>query len=255
MDSGRRSFFLRSAGVAVAVGSSAALAQQAVAQPSQAAAQAAQPDNPPAYVFFNANETAFVEAAVDRLIPADAEGPGALAAWVPHFIDLQLGGAWGAGERLYRSGPWQGGTPTQGYQLPFTPAELFRTALAALREETASRPFHQLSASAQDQFLRDLQTSDRSLGGVPAKVFFESLWALTLEGFFADPVYGGNHGMVGWKLIGFPGAYANYYHQVDQHGLAFNAAPVSLADNGHGGLQLHPDIPAHGGALPQQGGR
>jgi gluconate 2-dehydrogenase gamma chain len=86
---------------------------------------AARPDKT-IYQFFNAAEAQFIEAACERLIPADESGPGALGTGVPNYIDKQLGGAWGAGERLYRSGPWQPGTPTQGYQLPFTPAELFR---------------------------------------------------------------------------------------------------------------------------------
>jgi len=62
--------------------------------------------------------------------PAEENGPGALGAGVANYLDKQLGGAWGAGERLYRSGPWQAGTPSQGYQLPFTPAELFAIACA-----------------------------------------------------------------------------------------------------------------------------
>ena len=102
------------------------------------------PNSPPRrrpapYLFFNAEEAAFIEAACERLIPADDDGPGALEAGVPNYIDKQLGGAWGAGERLYRSGPWQPGTPSQGYQLPFTPAELFRTALRAINNELARR--------------------------------------------------------------------------------------------------------------------
>jgi gluconate 2-dehydrogenase gamma chain len=87
------------------------------------------------YLFLNSEEAAFIEAAVARLIPADSRWAGGLEAGVPNYIDKQLGGAWGAGERLYRSGPWQPGTPSQGYQLPFTPAELFRTALAAINNE------------------------------------------------------------------------------------------------------------------------
>jgi len=84
------------------------------------------------YVFFNSEEAAFIEAAVARLIPADEEWPGALEACAPNYIDKQLAGAWGAGERLYRSGPWQPGAPSQGYQLPYTPAELFRTIRTAI---------------------------------------------------------------------------------------------------------------------------
>ena len=54
---------------------------------------------------------------------------------------------------------------------------------------------------------------------MPSEVFFAHLWECTVEGFFSDPVYGGNRDMVGWRMIGFPGAYASYYELVDQHGI------------------------------------
>src|SRR3954468_24031950 len=105
-----------------AAGASAALPVAARAAPAakSAPATAASP------TFLTAPERACIEAAVARLIPSDETGPGAIEAGVPDFIDRQLGGAWGAGERLYRSGLWHAGTPQQGYQLPFTPAQLFR---------------------------------------------------------------------------------------------------------------------------------
>src|SRR5271170_6168710 len=130
------------------------------------------------YVFFNSEEAAFIEAAVARLIPADEEWPGALEACVPNYIDKQLGGAWGAGERLYRSGPWQPGTPSQGYQLPFTPAELFRTALKAINNELTrtGTPFATMNADKQDAYLRSLEVGGKDLDGVPSEVFFAALW-------------------------------------------------------------------------------
>jgi hypothetical protein len=97
----------------------------------------------------------------------------------------------GAGERLCRSGPWQPGTPSQGYQLPFTPAELFRTALAAINKSLAGRPFAMLSPEEQDAYLKGLEAGGKDLGGVRGDVFFEYLWEATLEGYFSDPVYGG----------------------------------------------------------------
>jgi gluconate 2-dehydrogenase gamma chain len=187
---------------------------------------AAQPKPRPAYTFFNANEAAFIEAAVARLIPNDELGPGALEAGVPTFIDRQLAGAWGAGERLYRSGPWREGTPSQGYQLPFTPAELFRNALRAVEPAFAKLP-----PQKQDEYLEGLEKDKRDLGGVPSRDFFDALLEITLEGFFSDPVYGGNRDMAGWKLIGFPGAYANYYELVDRHNVRFTAPPMSLGSH------------------------
>lgn len=197
------------------------------------------------YLFLNADEASFVEAAVGRLIPVDDKWGGAIEAGVPDFIDKQLGGAWGAGERLYRSGPWRAGAPTQGYQLPFTPAELFRTAIKAINNELkASKSFAAMSDSEKDEFLHGLERGGKDLDGIPSDVFFSALWAIVLEGFFSDPVYGGNRDMVAWRMIGFPGAYANYYDLVDQHGMNFDRKPTSLAEDVHGHVHVHPDIPA-----------
>jgi gluconate 2-dehydrogenase gamma chain len=185
------------------------------------------------YVFFNPAEAAFVEAAVARLIPKDETGPGALEAGVPEYIDKQLAGAWGAGERLYRSGPWHEGTPSQGYQLPYTPAELFRNAIRAVNEKHPG--FAKLSAKEQDATLDSLQKSKDGLDAV----FFQSLLAVTIEGFFGDPAYGGNRDMVAWKMIGFPGAYADFYQWIDRHGVAYTAPPTSLAQDASGRVHIH----------------
>jgi gluconate 2-dehydrogenase gamma chain len=201
---------------------------------------------PTTYLFLNNDEAAFIEAAVARLIPADPRWPGAIEAGVPNYIDKQLGGAWGAGERLYRSGPWQPGTPSQGYQLPFTPAELFRTAIAALNKELSEvgTPFAQMNADQQDAYLRSLEAGGKNLGGVPSDVFFAHLWESVVEGFLSDPVYGGNRNMVSWRMIGFPGAYASYYDLVDQNGIKLDRTPMSLAEDAHGHIHMDPGIHA-----------
>jgi gluconate 2-dehydrogenase gamma chain len=209
-----------------------------------ASAMAGGPHQQPTYLFFNVEEAAFVEAAVARLIPKDDQWGGALEAGVPNYIDKQLAGAWGAGERLYRSGPWQPGTPGQGYQLPFTPAELFRTALRAVNQQLASTPFAQMSPDQQDSYLKSLEAGGKDLGSVPSQVFFAHLWESTVEGFFSDPVYGGNRNMVSWRMIGFPGAYASYYDVVDQHGIKIDRAPMSLAEDVHGHIHVNAAIPA-----------
>ena len=210
------------------------------------AARAAWNASPTIYLFLNRDEAAFVESAVARLIPTDAQWPGALEAGVPNYIDKQLAGAWGAGERLYRSGPWRPGTPSQGYQLPFTPAELFRAALGAINRDLAraGTPFGGMPVERQDAYLRGLEAGGKDLGGVPSDVFFEHLWQCTVEGFFSDPVYGGNHDMVAWRMVGFPGAYASYYELVDQHGINIERAPTSLAEDVQGHVTMNPGIPA-----------
>lgn len=243
----RRAFF-KAAGAAVAV--------TAVDARAAAGSEASASKHPAPYSFFKPDETNFIEAAVERLIPADENGPGALEAGVPSYLDKQLGGAWGAGERLYRTGPWHPGTPTQGYQLPFTPAELFRHALRGIKADLSKRgvkSFGSMSAQEQDKYLDTLQNGDIDLDGVPSKVFFESLLGLTIEGYLSDPVYGGNKDMAAWKMIGFPGAYATYYNLVDQHGIQFNRAPMSLGEDVRGRVHLHPNIPAYGPHEVQKG--
>jgi gluconate 2-dehydrogenase gamma chain len=227
-----RRAFLQAAGTAAAA---PAIALGAPAKPATAAHDAQL-----AYTFLNPHEAAFIEAAVARLIPKDELGAGALEAGVPHFIDRQLGGAWGAGERLNRTGPFASGTPSQGYQLPFTPAELFRRAMRALEQERGANAFARDTPEAQDAFLTALTQDKRDLDGVPSDVFFQSLLEVTIEGFFCDPVYGGNRDMVAWEMIGFPGAYADYYDLVDQHGLAYTRKPMSLAQDGRGQVHMQP---------------
>lgn len=198
------------------------------------------------YLFLQKNEVIFLEAAVARLIPNDEKWGGALEAGVVNYIDLQLGGSWGAGERLYRSGPWIAGNKNQGYQLPFTPAELFRNSFRALAKDMEDKKivFEKLSAADQDTFLKKLESSTEDFGGVPGKTFFSFLWQMTMEGYFADPTYGGNKNMVSWRMIGFPGAFASYYDLVDKHGIKINRPPMSLAQDTEGMMHLHPNTSA-----------
>ena len=74
-------------------------------------------DERPGYLFFTAEEAAFIEAAVARLIPKDELGPGALEAGVPRFIDRQLAGPYGQGDHFNLQRPMPKGTPTQGWQM------------------------------------------------------------------------------------------------------------------------------------------
>jgi len=241
-----RRIFLKASGAAALVPAAADPATTTPPAAHPPPGGASSPDALTGYLFFNAPEAAFIEAAVNRLIPPDEVGPSAMEAAVPVYIDRQLHGAWGAGERLYRAGPWAQGQPTQGYQLPYTPAELFRTALRGIRadlEKNKQPVFEAMDGAAQDTYLTMLQTTSRDLGGVPSNVFFESLLAMTIEGYFGDPVYGGNRDMAAWKMIGFPGAYGAYYDMVDKHGVAFTEAPRSLAQR-EGHVHVMPDIPA-----------
>jgi gluconate 2-dehydrogenase gamma chain len=263
----RRTFFKAAGATAAALTAQAqALTRDQAPPQGQAGAsqagstQAGAAPAPVHYLFFRPDEARFIEAAVARLIPADANGPGAIEAGVPNYIDRQLGGAWGAGERLYRSGPWQPGLPGQGYQLPFTPSELFRNGLRAVNDDLQKRrntSFDKLPGNEQDAYLESLQTGQQDLNGVPAHTFFESLLALTIEGFFADPIYGGNKDMVAWKMIGFPGAYASYYHLVDQYGMLFTRPPISIGEDNRRTIHIMPasQEPRAVGQNPHKGGK
>ena len=126
------------------------------------------------------------------------------------------------------------------------PAELFHTALRAINTDLERRGpmFNELSAEAQDAYLKSLESGGHDLDGVPSAVFFDMLLRMTVEGFFSDPVYGGNRDMVAWRMIGFPGAYADYYEAIDKHGVKFEREPLSIGEDGHGHVHVHPEIPA-----------
>jgi len=181
------------------------------------------------YMFFSAAEVAFVDAAVARLIPADELGPGAKEAGATYFIDQQLFGGWGTMAKMYRQGPYAEGTPQQGYQSPLTPQEIFRVAIREINQQLG-KPFEKLAAKEQDEVLKNLEEGKLALESVPSRFFFNLLLEGTIDGFFADPIYGGNRDKVGWKLVGFPGVAAVYTTLVDKHGVPYNAEPVSIAD-------------------------
>jgi gluconate 2-dehydrogenase gamma chain len=187
---------------------------------------------PGPWMFFSADEASFVEAAVDRLIPADERGPGGKDAGCAVFIDRQLAGPYGRGDGLYMRPPFMPGTATQGYQRPDTPAAQYRSGLKALGEYVKNafngKSFAQLSPPDQDKVLAGLESEAIGLKGVDGAQFFTLLLANTMEGFFADPIYGGNRDMAGWKLIGFPGARYDYRDWVERHNEPYPLPPVSI---------------------------
>lgn len=189
--------------------------------------------NPEAYITFTGPEARFVEAAVERLIPADDLSPGAREAGVAYFIDQQLDGQYGYAAKMYRQGPWGQGTPTQGYQLALTPRDVYRIGIDATNAYCAKqygKTFDALHAAQQDEVLNGLEAGTIALDDVPAKTFFAMLFENTTEGFFADPVYGGNRNKIGWKLVGFPGVPAAYVGYIEDHNKPYHAEPMGIAD-------------------------
>ena len=175
------------------------------------------------YTFFTPAEVVFIEAAVGRLIPQDPVGPGAVEAGVPFFLDRQLAGPFGRGDHYFLGGPWPKGTPEQGYQSRFTPAQFYRAAIAAIDKHIAANfngaTLAKLAVEDQDKVLKGLESGEIKLDdGVDSKAFFEMLLQNTKEGYFSDPIYGGNKDMAAWKMIGFPGAHYDYKEWVSRHG-------------------------------------
>jgi gluconate 2-dehydrogenase gamma chain len=187
---------------------------------------------PGPWLYFTAGEAAAVEAIVDRLIPPDSSGPGGKEAGCAVFIDRQLEGAFGDSRRLYMRPPFANGTPSQGPQSAVLPKDRYRSALAALdahcKTTFGGKSFAALDAAQQDQILGGLEQDEIKLKDASGKEFFEAVLQNTMEGFFADPIYGGNHDMAGWKLIGFPGARYDYRDHVGKHNQPYPLPPVSL---------------------------
>lgn len=215
-----------------------------VSLPVGPARQAGQPETagppttaPLGYAFFSDEEAAFIEAAVSRLIPSDELGPGALEAGVSYFIDHQLAGELGFGRAStwYMQGPFATGDATQGYQLRLDPRRFYQEAIGDVNAATTAqygRPFAELQPAEQDEVLSGLQSGDIELATVPASTFFAMLRTNTMEGFFADPIYGGNQDKVGWRLIGFPGVPTREYKGLiaEYWNRPYTVEPVSIAD-------------------------
>jgi gluconate 2-dehydrogenase gamma chain len=188
---------------------------------------------PHAYGYLTQPEVRFLDAAADRLIPPDELGPGGKEAGVSVYIDRQLCGVWGSHGRHYRSGPWRDGTPQQGFQSRFTPREIYRAAIREINlhcNALYGKTFDNLTPAQQDDVLQMLEQGKIELPSLSAKFFFDLLWRNTDEGFFADPMYGGNRGKVGWKLLGFPGVASGAYNAHIDNPEIYRAEPVSILD-------------------------
>ncbi|MFL6577536.1 MAG: gluconate 2-dehydrogenase subunit 3 family protein [Povalibacter sp.] len=188
----------------------------------------------PTYEFFNGDEAAFIETAVDTLIPADDVGPGALELGVAIFIDRQMNSGYGRGDRLYLQGPFMEGTPEQGYQLRMTPSELIRNGILDVNAYTKQKyqsTFDGLSPSDRVAVLTALEKRAIELPTVPTAIFFGLLYDLTVQGYFADPLYGGNKDKASWKMIGFPGIGAMYADKIEAfRNKQYVSEPVSIQD-------------------------
>lgn len=234
----RRDFLVKSMALIPAVvigsGSVGAVAAASTAQAAERAtaggsASATTGDWKPQ--FFNEREWAFINAAVARLIPADELGPGAREAGVPEFIDRQMNTPYATGSIWYMQGPFNPDVPKEmGYQLPLVPKQIYNLGIADADEWCQGQyhqPFAGLTPEQQDAALSQFEAGSAAFKQLPSSLFFSYLLQNTREGFFSDPIHGGNKGMVGWTLINFPGARADFMDWVER-GERYPLPPVSI---------------------------
>jgi gluconate 2-dehydrogenase gamma chain len=181
--------------------------------------------------YFTPAEWAFVQAACARLIPNDANGPGALEVGAAQYIDRQMSTPYGDAGSWYMHGPFVEAAPEFGYQSALTPKQQYRLAIAAIDAWSKAKlgaPFAGLTAAQQDEVLKKVEAGEVKADNVSPKAFFASfLLPNVLEGFFCDPMYGGNRDMAGWKLIGHPGARADFLEWVGKPA-AYPYGPVDM---------------------------
>jgi gluconate 2-dehydrogenase gamma chain len=227
--------FLKGAGAAGAAAATVLAGHSGPAQaqtPVQSAAT--QPTVSEAHLTLTANEAAFLSAAYDTFIPADRLSPSGTDCGLVTYMDRQLAGAWGSGARFYRSGPFLQGKPEHGYQLPLTPREYFAAGIKAANawsRKTYGKDFDRLAPAARDAALKTMEAGKAEFADFNAKPFFEALYQSAMEGFFADPIYGGNRNKVSWRMVGYPGLPASYANKaLEYRGKTVVIEPRSIAD-------------------------
>jgi len=215
-DEGRRAFLVGTAAGAGAA-ASVALVPEALAKTREHQAAADAPAASPMAdhaamsgghgAFFNDDDSRTIAAFAERLMPGAPGKPGANDANVINYIDLALAGAYADQQDFYRRGLAQ---------------------LDAYCRKTYNQPFVKLSAAQQDDVIGALEQGKASEFEFPtAQAFFNTLRTHTMEGMFADPVYGGNKDFAGWKLVGFPGAQLFYTPADMASRQAFTRAPIT----------------------------
>jgi gluconate 2-dehydrogenase gamma chain len=217
--------------------------------------------------FFSRDEAEAVEAIAARILPGDANDPGATEACVVTYIDSKLAGFEDFAEPTYTEGPfmktYEGAKPPQtaeavvwvakdqadryGFQGDGTPQDAYRKGLEELDAYTRKKygqPFVGLAENDQDAVLSALEDGSASGFQDPgATPFFKMLRGDVIEGMFADPIYGGNRVFAGWNLIKYPGAQRGYTPHELRVGVR-NRRPQGLKDMAptHPGMTVNDNV-------------
>jgi len=156
--------------------------------------------------FFNDDDAATMAAFTERLWPAAPGRPGATEIGVLNYIDLALAGAYTDQQDFYRRGLAQ---------------------LDAYCQSAHGKPFARLDVAMQDDTIRALEQGKATGFTWPtAQAFFNTVRTHTMEGLFADPIYGGNKDFAGWRQISFPGAQPVFTAADMQSRDAFTRGPI-----------------------------
>lgn len=226
-----------------------------------------QEDVPPPgrLAFFTLDEARAVEALTATILPGSPEDPGAREAGVVMYIDGLLWFDRGFGTRTYYRPPfamsYEGDSPPElpeyvnqdvlwvpqemmsrfGWQSILTPREFYRIGIHAVNSYASNNHgdvYANLSGELQEEIMTALADDEfEPIGGLPSSEFFDLLRQHTIEGMFGDPAYRGNKDMVGWRLIGYPGAQRAYTpRDMQDESFYTKREPQSLA-------MLHPFNP------------
>jgi gluconate 2-dehydrogenase gamma chain len=164
--------------------------------------------------FFTGDEARMIAAACERIFPSDENGPGAKEAGVIIYIDRQLAGPYGRDRYRYTKGPFIDSVPEHGYQGKANPQDIYREGVRMLGDG-----FADLEGAKQDERLRAIERT----------AFFQMLRTHTIEGMFSDPMHGGNVGLIGWQLIGYPGPLMSYHDEISKYdGQPLRRKPMTL---------------------------
>jgi gluconate 2-dehydrogenase gamma chain len=223
-DKARRAFLIKTAaGVGAAAASVLPESQAFADAPARADAPMSMPQTPSSKAampktsakvgqgegvgaFFNIDDMQTVTAIAERIMPAGPGMPGAKDLGVSNYIDLALSGSYSRLQEFYRHGLKQ---------------------LDAYSNGAYKQAFVDLDPPQQDEVLTALQDGKATGFEWPnSKEFFETLRTHTMEGMFADPVYGGNKDYGGWRLVGFPGAQETFTKSDMESSGPFTREPI-----------------------------
>jgi len=183
--------------------------------------------------FTNRADFILLGQATERIFPEDENGPGAIGLGVPYYIDHQLAGKWGINAKDYRQGPFYVGEKVQGYQTQLRYHQVFDLGILAIEnysQATFKERFIALDGEQQDEVLVALENDKVDIPGIKSSFFFEILRKSTLEGAYADPLYGGNKDMQGWKMKEYAGVQMSYTPEQVASKEFIEVAPASLHD-------------------------